>query len=152
LKELDLSDTQTATTTRNVFSFSVFILLGMRGFRCGSDEMENCRRTDYYTMNKESKKKPFAQKIHEKLRKNIGHEYLPTKSSQSIIFFQNCGKQTIMQRYFKVSKTANKRLNRLWSARLPTKRKSQRKSQCTLSRHSFGNFSVDNSVQVLQKT
>ncbi|WP_209404734.1 site-specific integrase [Pseudozobellia sp. WGM2] len=149
IEDLDLSDNPKQHHTRNVFLFS-FYLAGMRVSDVVQMTWANVQgERIYYTMNKNQKN--LSLKIHGKLRK-ILDEYLPTKTAHTDYIFPELKEAANNPKdILRVSKTANKRLNR-YLAQIAERAGITKKITMHVSRHSFGNISGDRiPLQVLQK-
>lgn len=149
IEDIDLSDNTKQHHTRNVFLFS-FYLAGMRVSDVVRMTWANVQgERIHYTMNKNQKN--LSLKIHGKLQ-IILDEYLPTKSAHTDYIFPELKEAANNPKdILRVSKTANKRLNR-YLAQIAERAEITKKITMHVSRHSFGNISGDRiPLQVLQK-
>jgi len=149
IEDLDLSENPKQHHTRNVFLFS-FYLAGMRVADVLKMTWTNVQGERIrYTMNKNQKN--LSLKIHDKLRK-ILNEYAQYKTSQSDYIFPELKEATQTPKdILRMTKTANKRLNR-FLGQIADKAEISKKITMHVSRHSFGNISSDKiPLQVLQK-
>ena len=149
IENLDLSNHPKQYHTRNVFLFS-FYLAGMRVADVIKMSWANIQGDRiYYTMNKNQKN--LSLKIHDKLQK-ILDEYKLDKTSNTDYIFPELKEATKNPKdILRVTKTANKRLNR-YLGQIADKAEIDKKITMHVSRHSFGNISGDTiPLQVLQK-
>lgn len=149
IENLDLSDHQKQHHTRNIFLFS-FYLAGMRVADVLKMKWSNIKGDRiYYTMNKNQK--ILSLKISDKLQ-SILNEYKDKKTSDDYIFPElKEANQDNPKDILRVTKTANKRLNR-YLTQIAEKCEISTKISMHVSRHSFGNISSDKiPIQMLQK-
>ncbi|SNZ01177.1 site-specific integrase [Flagellimonas pacifica] len=149
IESLDLSEHPKQHHSRNVFLFS-FYLAGMRVADVLKITWANIQgERIYYTMNKNQKN--LSLKIHDKLQ-NILDEYEADKASHTDFIFPELKEATKDPKdILRVTKIANKRLNR-YLGQITEKAEIKTKITMHVARHSFGNISGDKiPLQVLQK-
>lgn len=149
IENLDLSNNPKLHHARNVFLFS-FYLAGMRVADVLSMTWGNIQDDRiYYTMNKNQKN--LSLKIHDKLRKILNEYNENDHAPAQYIFPELHNTPENPKDILRITKAANKRLNRFLK-KIADKANISKKLSMHVARHSFGNISGDKiPLQILQK-